>query len=687
MRPQDRVMPLPAVVGQESARLALLLLAVHPGLGGVLIRGEKGTAKSTLARGLARVLPAVHVNRGCRLGCIATRPADWCDDCKERSPAAEECAAPFENLPLGITEDQLLGSLDLEHALQQGRKRFEPGLLARVHGGVLYVDEVNLLEDHIVDLLLDAAVTRVNVVSREGVTVSHPAEFLLVGTMNPEEGELRPQLTDRFGLCAEIDRIEDPAVRAEIVQRCLAFEEDPERFRETWADEEQRMMGSIAAARQGLARVTVDRSWFEAAGSLSVSLGVDGHRADLLLIKGAAALAAFEGRERLEPRDIERVAPLVYAHRLRRRPFEESSITADDLREQVAEVLRASDPRKKKSHLSGGDPEGLKHHAPRPGGAAEEAEEMPADGSKGPSLGWLDGGLFATPSADVAPAGAELEGWFAFDSSPAERAVGPVHTSNRRGGRASVQGPPFRGRSVRTLPAGEVTRDLAWTASLLAAAVRPRRPPAAELSVVVGRDDLRRRDRRLDPGRLLLFAVDISGSMGGELMDLSRRIALDLLRDAYVRRDRIAMLAFRGREAHVLFGPTDQAELVRRALVRLPCGGTTPLAAGLQLSHQLLVRSATREPARRQVLVVVSDGRANVGSRPGQEAILTDLDGVCGALVAMSSLRVVLLDATEAGKNDYPARRLTRRLGAERILLHRLGDGIDHAVRAAIAEA
>jgi len=333
-------MPLSAVVGHDDVKLGLRMLATNPALGGLLIRGEKGTAKSTLARGVARLLPRSRVNDGCAYGCPSERREVWCDDCRGREgePTAVERRAPFETLPLGITEDRLLGSLDIGHALREGRRRFEPGLLARVNGGMLYVDEVNLLDDPLVDLLLDAAASGVNVVSREGIAVSHPAEFLLVGTMNPEEGELRPQLQDRFGLCAEIGHLEDPEQRAEIVARNLAFEADPDAFAGGWADREAEEARSVVEARSRLPAVRVARRWLEAAAQLSLSLEVDGHRADLLLIKGAMTLAALAGRDKLVADDLERAAPLVYAHRLRRRPFEDAHLGAEELRARAREV-------------------------------------------------------------------------------------------------------------------------------------------------------------------------------------------------------------------------------------------------------------------------------------------------------------------------------------------------------------
>ncbi len=312
------VLPFASLVGQQQLKLALQMLAVDPGLGGVLIRGEKGTAKSTAARALADLLPPVRVNAGCHYGCPADRPSVWCSDCRELD--SHETAlrqAGFETLPLGVTEDQLLGTLDLEHALRHGEQRFRPGILARVNQGVLYVDEVNLLDDHIVDLLLDVAAMGENRVAREGISVSHPAELMLVGTMNPDEGELRPQLTDRFGLCVDVAALSDPEERAEVVVRRLAFDADPAAFRARFQDEQAALTRRIAEARGLRRQVAVERSFCLAAAELALDLGVDGQRADVLLVKGAVTLAALDGRAELRPEDLEQAATVVLPHRLK----------------------------------------------------------------------------------------------------------------------------------------------------------------------------------------------------------------------------------------------------------------------------------------------------------------------------------------------------------------------------------
>jgi Mg-chelatase subunit ChlI len=330
------LLPFPALVGQPRLKRALTMLAVNPRLGGLLIRGPKGTGKSTAARGLAALLPPVRVNVGCSYGCDPAAPSAWCDDCLDRAPTESETrATPFCTLPLGVTEDRLLGTFDLEHALKQGERRFEPGLLARVNQGVLYVDEVNLLDDTLVDLLLDAAASGVNVVAREGISLSHPARFLLVGTMNPEEGELRPQLLDRFGLCAELEEIAHRDDRRRIVERCLAFEADPEAFRAKYAPDAAHLTADIGRARALLPTVTYARQAIEHVAELSVLLGVAGHRADLLMIKAGATLAALDGRTEISADDLATAAAVVYPHRLKRQPFEDAPPDAARLEAQA----------------------------------------------------------------------------------------------------------------------------------------------------------------------------------------------------------------------------------------------------------------------------------------------------------------------------------------------------------------
>ncbi len=316
------VYPFTAIVGQEPMRQALVLNAINPAIGGVLIRGEKGTAKSTAVRALANLLPELDVVVDCHFGCDPHDSERLCDDCRARTgdlPVARRRMRVVE-LPINASEDRVVGSIDIEAAIKRGEKQFEPGVLAEANRNILYVDEVNLLDDHIVDVLLDAAAMGRNTVEREGVSVSHPSRFILVGTMNPEEGELRPQLLDRFGLCVDVQGIRDVAARVEIVERREAYEEDSDAFRSEWAASEDAEAARIARAIAGLGDVVVARPILTAIAALGVELEVDGHRADLVMRKAAQALAAYEERPTVGLDDVEHVAPMVLAHRVKPGP-------------------------------------------------------------------------------------------------------------------------------------------------------------------------------------------------------------------------------------------------------------------------------------------------------------------------------------------------------------------------------
>ncbi|ACF46301.1 Magnesium chelatase [Prosthecochloris aestuarii DSM 271] len=325
--------PFTAIVGQEQMKLALVLNIITPTLSGVLIRGEKGTAKSTAVRALADILPEIDVISGIPFNLAPDEESDVIRECfavaGELLPETgtpllvEKHKVKVVELPVGATEDRVVGTLDLEHALKAGEKRIEPGLLASAHRGILYVDEVNLLDDHVVDVLLDSAAMGVNTIEREGVSFAHPARFTLVGTMNPEEGELRPQLLDRFGLCVHIEGISDPEKRVEVMERRFAFEEDPETFCRAWADESARLVERIAMARKLYSSVSVSRENLMAIAQYCLEVGVDGHRGDIIILKTAKTLAAYDARATVEKQDIDQAAMLALPHRIRRQPLQD----------------------------------------------------------------------------------------------------------------------------------------------------------------------------------------------------------------------------------------------------------------------------------------------------------------------------------------------------------------------------
>jgi Mg-chelatase subunit ChlI len=341
------IYPFTAIVGQKRMRRALILNAIDTRIGGVLIRGERGTAKSTAARALAALLPPVQVVQSCRFGCDPKKPISWCTECRERfednqDVPIESRQTPFINLPISATEDRVVGTLDIERAIQKGERHFEPGVLASANRGLLYIDEVNLLDDHVVDVLLDSAAMGMNIVEREGISFAHPARFILVGTMNPEEGDLRPQLLDRFALSVEIHGILEPRQRVQIMERNLAFEANPEAFRKEWLPMEQELSEKIAQARHLVDRVRYTSRDLLVIADLTAKMQVDGHRADLVILKAARAHAAFEGRENINPRDIALAAELALPHRVKAGPFRHSEMGVTQLEDQIEQLKGAA---------------------------------------------------------------------------------------------------------------------------------------------------------------------------------------------------------------------------------------------------------------------------------------------------------------------------------------------------------
>ncbi len=351
------IFPFTAIVGQERMKRALILNAVDTRIGGVLIRGERGTAKSTASRALAALLPKVKVVDDCRFGCDPDKPNSWCTECKERFEGKKEIpfhvrTTSFVNLPVSATEDRVVGTLDIEQAIQKGERHFEPGVLASANRGLLYIDEVNLLDDHVVDVLLDSAAMGVNVVEREGISFSHPARFILVGTMNPEEGELRPQLLDRFALSVDIVGIRDARERVMIMERNLAFEQDAEAFRQQWLPQEEELSRQIEQARELVAHVKHTSRDLLSIAALTSSLNVDGHRADLVILKAARAQAAFEGRTKINDHDIALAAELALPHRIKRTPFQQAEMTTEQLQERIEQLAGQSVPNEAESDES-----------------------------------------------------------------------------------------------------------------------------------------------------------------------------------------------------------------------------------------------------------------------------------------------------------------------------------------------
>ncbi|WP_405545126.1 putative cobaltochelatase [Streptomyces goshikiensis] len=615
--------PFTAVVGQTDLRLALLLNAVSPAVGGVLVRGEKGTAKSTAVRALSALLPQVDVVPGCRFSCAPGAPDPACPDGPhEPGPGAVRPARMVE-LPVGASEDRLVGALDIERALAEGVKAFEPGLLADAHRGILYVDEVNLLHDHLIDLLLDAAAMGASYVEREGVSVRHAARFLLVGTMNPEEGELRPQLLDRFGLTVEVAASREPAQRVEVVRRRLAYEDDPAGFATRWAGDEHEVRARVVAARALLPKVSLGDTALLQIAATCAGFEVDGMRADIVMARTATALAAWAGRTEVRKEDVRQAALLALPHRRRRNPFDAPGLD-EDLLDRILDEFPDEEPDP--------DPE------PEPGPEGPDGNGPDGNGpdDSGPGDCGPDGGPGGTPPQESGPGAPASEA--EAPQTPQGSEQQPSGQENGGGGpeQAAVRAAePFRtkmlsvpglgegasGRRSRARtahgrttgaqrPRGHLTK-LHLAATIQAAAPHQKARGRSGRGLVVRKDDLRQATREGREGNLVLFVVDASGSMAArQRMSAVKGAVLSLLLDAYQRRDKVGLITFRGAGAQLALPPTSSVDAAAARLEQLPTGGRTPLAAGLLTAHETLRIERLRDPSRRPLLVVVTDGRA-----------------------------------------------------------------------------
>ncbi len=643
--------PFTAVVGMPDLRLALVLSSISPAVGGVLVRGEKGTAKSTMVRALAGLLPGVDVVDACRFSCDPVEPDPACPDGPhaQGSPAHRRPARLVE-LPVGAAEDRVIGSLNLERALADGVTDFQPGLLAAAHRGLLYVDEVNLLHDHLVDTLLDAAAMGRATVEREGVSVSHAARFVLIGTMNSEEGELRPQLLDRFGLTVEVASSRDPELRVEVVRRRLAYEADPDGFAGQYAAADAELAADIEAAQRLLPSVKLPDEALRQIAEVCASFEVDGMRADIVTARTAVAHAAWAGRTEVTTDDVRVAARLALPHRRRRNPFDAPGISE----EQLEQALQDAEP-----EGPGPDDDGPGSGAPPEGGDAPP----PSEGGQEPSGGGSGG--------DQKPVGAGE----AFRARRFE-VKGTGEGAAGRRSRAITD----NGRTIGVQPAGTKDGHPHLLATVRAAAPHQRSRGRSGAGLVVRPQDLRFARREGREGNLVLFCVDASGSMGArQRMREVKTAVLSLLLDAYQRRDKVGLVTFRASGAELALPPTISVDAAASRLDGLATGGRTPLAEGLLEAARVLRIEAVRDPLRRPLLVVVTDGRATSGADAVQRA-----RQAAGLLAG--NVTSVVMDC-ESGKMRLGlAAELADHLGAEHVPVAEVAaDTLAGAVRSRIS--
>lgn len=619
--------PFSAVVGQEKLKRALLVNAVDPRIGGLLIRGERGTGKSTAARALADLLPPIDVVADCPFSCNPHSEDEMCGDCLSRWKNGEPLPVVtrpmrFVTLPLNASEDRVVGTLNLEKALKEGVKEFEAGILAEANRALLYVDEVNLLEDHLVDLLLDAAAMGVNVVEREGVSFSHPSSFIMVGTMNPEEGELRPQLEDRFGLCVEVAGERDVAARVEVMRRRRLFLENPHLLRAQFHPLQEKLRQDILRARSILPDVEIPDGVLELIGRVCVELGTSGHRADIATCQAARALAALEGRVRVVRDDVREAAEMALLHRLRRSPLDG----------HIKDMERLERVIMREGRSIGLPLQDLADSEP-PRGEPAPAEENASGVPQTPSAERLSSPV--TPEIEVPPLQPLTAKKVRAVNGRRNSAVTDAGNGKRIGHRLP--------RPDETMEAGNVALE----ATLRAAAGRA---AGKEQPLVIRREDLRAAIRRRKAGSLILFILDASASMGcAERIEATKQVVRQLLAEAYQKRDRVGLITFRDENAQLVLNPTSSIQLANLRIKDLATGGATPLNHGLAMGLLVARRELRRDPDLFPLLVLITDGHGNVGLA-SEDPLRESLDiagkireeGLHGVVFDTSNLRLRL---------------------------------------------
>ena len=579
--------PLTAIVGQEKVKRALLLNVIYPSIGGVLIQGEKGTAKSTCVRALSAILSEINVMADCPFSCDPEDHDLLCEACREKvrndpSPRTVRRQIQIADLPIGATEDRVLGTLDIERAIKKGEKRFEPGILAKANRGILYLDEVNLVGDHLVDVLLDVAASGVNVVEREGIEVKHPSKFILVGTMNPEEGYLRPQLLDRFGLAVEVERILEPKTRRKVIERRVQYENDPVSFYEKFREQEEELKKTVQSAIDLLPNVKMPDHLVDKISEICCEASVAGLRADIIIYKAAVALAALSQRETVNEDDLWEASDLALLHRRRTKETQNKRPPTDQSNQ------------------------------------ADNKEETSKDDSTKPE---------SDPSSDSSDEKIVFQGGDPYQV----RNISTPKQSDQRtasaGKRSVLEGSGGHGQYIRSsFPTGRIS-DVAFDATFRAAAPF-QSSRSGSLALKLEHQDIRTKVRDVRVGNLILFVLDSSGSMAAYRRMIAVKTAiLSLLGDAYRMRDSVALVAFRGSGAQLLLSPTRSIAIAEEKLQKLPTGGLTPLAEGLDLSWRILKEEVGKESKNVPLLVLVTDGKANTGKASGDA--LSEVKEVC----------------------------------------------------------
>ena len=667
--------PFTAIVGQVAMKRALLLNAVNPKIGGVLVRGKKGTAKSTAVRSLASLLPEVTVVQGCPYNCSPEERQGLCSRCEPANDSAQTVVRkiPIVDLPVGATEDRLVGSLDIEEAIKTGNRVFEPGLIAATHRGILYIDEVNLLNDHLVDILLDAAAMGRNYVEREGISITHRSEFILVGTMNPEEGDLRPQLLDRFGLAVEVDGRFSLEERQEVVKRRIAYEADPQEFMARWQKAEEEERTRVLRSQEVLTNVVVSDDILALITSICAEYDVDGMRGDIVMYKTAATIAAYENRTEVNAEDVREAANLALLHRQRRQPFQQPNLATDQL-DSLVDDFQSQDRQREHQDTSQNQDQGEGDSEPSDLSTPDlEPEEPDTEPNTEPD--------------DLGPSSLGGEQQFEVGDPFSVRPLNlkpPDQRSRRALGRRNVTiTDSSAGRYVRSrMPEGKAS-GLALDATLRAAAphqVERRAASDSPIAVLIEPWDIRDKVRESKSGSLVLFVVDASGSMGAQRRMVAVKGAImSLLLDAYQRRDRVGMISFRGTNASLILPPTNSVDLAQVHLQEMPTGGRTPLSAGLFKALEIIETERIKDRDVLPLLVLLSDGRGNVAL--GQDSPLDEAYAAAG-IIGDDKIPSVVVDTESGFIKLGMVQSVAEAMGAQYLKLEDLrADSLAEAVR------
>jgi magnesium chelatase subunit D len=668
-------LPFAAVVGHTLGKQALLLLAIEPRLGGVLIAARPGTAKTTLARSFHALLPQMQQIAGCSSHCDPSHPSHWCSECRakyvDHAPPVEMITPPFINLPLNITEDRLLGGLALEATLQQGKRVAERGVLAEANRGVLYCDELNLLDDGLANYLMDAISRRRLALEREGLSGDYPTEFVVIGTFDLDEGEIRPSLMDRVGMLVSVSPVDVPEARMEIMSRAMAWDRNPVSVEDEYADETSLLRSLIAAGRELLPQVTITFEQLQALSEIALRLGVPGNRADVFAVSAAKAAAALEGRIEVDEADLKLAVQLVLLPRATRLPEpeppeeeepppppppeDEPPPPPEDEENDPEQQQQEEEPQLEDLVMSA-----MEAEIPTDILAMIQARQARAKaGSRGEAYNWKRGRHIQ--SVPGKPGQGRIAIIDTLRAAAPFQSVRKGTANGKKGAKLKIKTAELgvRGRRVRV---GKFA------------------PPPAGSKVEIRSDDLRLKRYKDKAGVLFIFAVDASGSMALNRMREAKGAVTQLLQQAYVHRDKVALISFRGREAEVLLPPSQSVELAKRSLDVLPTGGGTPLASALMTSFRVS-QQARQQGINKTMIVLITDGRGNVLLREDDETATLnkedrkaraaeEVSKLAGALAA-DGLSAVVMDTQTSFLSKGEAAQLARQLGARYIYLPR----------------